>query len=246
MCTLTYRLTEQGYQLFFNRDEQRTRPQAIKPTIDGKLNSAYPIDPMGGGTWIAVHESGVTLALLNYYQAHVASSLKHFTSRGVIIPSLLAQPEHIHQQLLDMDLSIFQAFQLCLFDKQLSADKSKAGLAVKYIWDGKSLTFSSLSADSSLPITSSSVDYEMVYAFRKQQFEKIVEKGEASFKDYIKYHNDQTGMGKCSVKMSRKDAKTVSFTSITVDQTLTIGHKVNVDYVDYFLPQASRLSSVTL
>ena len=232
MCTLTYRLTAQGYELYFNRDEQRSRPQAIQPTVNTSLNAIYPIDPTGGGTWIAAQESGVTLALLNYYQAHKSPDSKNFTSRGVIIPHLLANIDSIHDQLTNMDLTVFQAFQLCVFDGDLSIGKEE--LATQYVWDGKGLTISSLSTSKSLPITSSGVDFEIVSEYRQQQFKKMITNVKATKNEYIAYHEHQGELGKCSVKMYREDAKTVSFTQITVDQFQPLGKKVNLEYTDHF------------
>jgi len=236
MCTLTYRLTEQGYQLFFNRDEQRTRPQAIQPTVNTLLNAIYPIDPSGGGTWIAAHQSGVSLALLNYYQAQIDPSLKSFTSRGVIIPHLLAHYEDIHKQLMGMDLSVFQAFQLCVFASDLSAQKGKQTQATQYVWDGRKLTYSTLAVESALPITSSGVDYPTVLAARQQQFNIMISE-QSTTSDYVAYHNHQGESGKCSVKMFRDDAHTVSFTQISVDQSKALGEKVSVEYVDHLLDE---------
>lgn len=244
MCTLTYRLSEQGYQLFFNRDEQRARPQAIAPIANDALNAVYPIDPTGGGTWIAVHQSGVSLALLNYYQAQIDPSLKNFTSRGVIIPRLLENVRQIHQQLITMDLSCFQAFQLCVFDGDLSSSKQHGG-AQQYIWDGKVLSHSPLTLDSSLPVTSSGVDFETVSAYRKQHFLNVINVQTASIDDYIQYHQHQGESGKCSVKMFRDDAKTVSFTHIEVNQGRVLGEKVKLDYIDYFTEQANEPLSLT-
>ena len=246
MCTLTYRLTEQGYQLFFNRDEQRTRPQAIQPTKNTLLKSAYPIDPTGGGTWIAVHESGVSLALLNYYQAQIDPSFKSFVSRGVIIPHLLSHIDDIHQQLLTMDLSVYQAFQLCVFNSDLSIQDNKREQAYQYIWDGQQLTFVTLSAETSLPITSSGVDFETVSAYRQQQFNHLISVKQATAADYVNYHQHQGESGKCSVKMYREDAKTVSFTQIEVNQEMSLGSKVNVEYVDYLTPLSDKVLSLTL
>ena len=236
MCTLTYRLTTQGYELFFNRDEQRTRPRALQPTVNSSLNAIYPIDPSGGGTWIATHQNGVSLALLNYYQAQVDPNTKNFTSRGVIIPHLLAHYKDIHKQLIEMDLSVFQAFQLCVFASDLSAQKGKQTEVTQYIWDGSKLTYSTLAAENALPITSSGVDYPIVLAARQQQFNLMISE-QSTTSDYITYHNHQGESGKCSVKMFRDDAHTVSFTQISVNQSKLLGEKVNVVYVDYLLDE---------
>lgn len=233
MCTLTYRLTEEGYQVFFNRDEQITRSQAISPEINALLKAAYPIDPTGGGTWIAVHENGTSLALLNYYQAQIDPSLKNFTSRGVIIPYLLTVIDDIQNELMKMDLSVFQAFQLCVFESNLSEKTKMESLASQYIWDGKKLTTSIISVCSSLPITSSGVDYETVSAYRKQQFNLMLGSGKGTADDFIAYHQQQGNSGKCSVKMCREDAQTVSLTQISVNQQLPLGAKISVSYLDY-------------
>jgi len=234
MCTLTYRLTDQGYQLFFNRDEQRTRPQAIPPTLYPHLHAIYPVDPAGGGTWIGAHEKGTCLALLNYYQAQIDPSLRQFTSRGEIIPTLLAHIDDIHGQLSKMDLTVFQAFQLCVFAHDLSAQVGHQQRVTLYVWDGKKLTYSLLSATTSLPITSSGVDYPMVLAARQQQFHHMIDE-QASREDFVAYHQSQVALGKCSVKMSRDDAHTVSFTQICVDQQQCLGEKVSVEYVDHLI-----------
>lgn len=245
MCTLTYRLTENGYQLFFNRDEQITRPHAIAPALNTALKSIYPIDPTGGGTWIAAHESGVSLALLNYYQAQIDSAKKIFTSRGVIIPHLLTCSENIHVELMKMDLTVFQAFKLCVFGHDLSMKSEKKEQAKEYIWDGKKLTYSILSAQNSLPITSSSVDYEFVYAYRKEIFKQMIITTKATSADYITYHQHQGESGKCSIKMARSDAQTVSFTQINVNQSELFGGKVKVEYVDYLNQHANESLSLT-
>lgn len=237
MCTLTYRLTSWGYQLFFNRDEQNTRPQALKPTLDRTLKSIYPIDPSGGGTWIAVHENGTSLALLNYYQAKGDVSVTTFTSRGAIIPALLSVVD-IHAHLRVMDFSAFQPFQLCIFDNKLSM---QSGDASQYVWDGKELHFSPICYLSSLPITSSSVDFEAVSAYRKQQYNQMMMKAHTNAMDFIHYHHE-AGVGAWSVKMQRKDAKTVSFTQITVKHHEQKDKKIEVEYRDHISQETSFLS----
>ena len=60
MCTLSWLTTEAGYSVFCNRDERKTRPVAVPPAILRTGGVAYiaPIDPEGGGSWIAVNEQG--------------------------------------------------------------------------------------------------------------------------------------------------------------------------------------------
>src|SRR5713226_3305855 len=67
MCTVTWIHDEEGYQLFFSRDEKGTRKQATSPRFaaqDG-IRFLAPVDGDFGGTWIGVNEFGVSTCLLN-------------------------------------------------------------------------------------------------------------------------------------------------------------------------------------
>ena len=99
MCTLTYLLTEHGYEIYFNRDEQRSRLLAIAPQFNPNLKAIYPIDANGQGTWLAVAQSGLCLALLNNYPAPATSVNKNSISRGQLILSLLASNDDVLTQL---------------------------------------------------------------------------------------------------------------------------------------------------
>src|SRR5262249_44773985 len=68
MCTLTVLPLEgDRTRLAFNRDELRTRPEALPPqwTHHGSRSAVHPIDPVSNGTWIAANDAGLALALLN-------------------------------------------------------------------------------------------------------------------------------------------------------------------------------------
>ncbi len=220
MCTLTYRLTDVGYELFFNRDEQLTREQALPPQVDSHLHAIYPIDPVGKGTWLAVHQSGISLALLNYYQAEKKSSVKIFKSRGEIILTLLNSTENVVEAFKAMLLTLYQPFQLCIFMPDLSLSSSKV---LFFQWDGERLT----ELQQTMPITSSSVDYPEVYQARKNNFEQMVTTESPSTEQLIKFHQSTQSSGKLSVQMSRRDAKTVSFSHICV------ANEIEFNYLDY-------------
>ena len=63
MCTVSWFHTELGYELFFNRDEQKSRPTALEPRRfkQNNIESLMPIDPLGGGSWIATNNRGSTV-----------------------------------------------------------------------------------------------------------------------------------------------------------------------------------------
>lgn len=220
MCTLTYRLTESGYELFFNRDEQRSRAQAIAPQIDTKRGAIYPVDPLGQGTWLGVHQSGLCLALLNYYQAEKKATSGEFKSRGEIILKLLSCKGSVIDNLKQLTLSNYQPFQLCVFPEGLTLTDKRLLLLQ---WDGCVLT----ERQQCLPITSSGVDYPQVYQARKDVFKRIVSVSKPTTDQLIQFHQHQLDEGKLSVKMYREDAQTVSFSHIVV------GKDIQFNYLDY-------------
>jgi len=58
MCTVSWFLTESGYELFFNRDERISRAQALPPQkkVVDSCHALSPIDTEAGGSWISVNE----------------------------------------------------------------------------------------------------------------------------------------------------------------------------------------------
>ena len=75
MCTVTWRTRADGYDLFFNRDEHRARSTAQGPQTHSRPGARViaPVDPDGGGTWLAANEHGLSHCLLNYYAADAAA-----------------------------------------------------------------------------------------------------------------------------------------------------------------------------
>src|SRR5262245_523965 len=68
MCTVTFIARREGYRLGMNRDEKLTRPAGLPPkkkNVNGRA-VLCPSEP-GGGTWIALNDSGACLALINWY-----------------------------------------------------------------------------------------------------------------------------------------------------------------------------------
>src|SRR5262249_11399645 len=67
MCTVTVVPTPGAVRLACNRDEQRTRPPALPPQVRrfGRRWAAFPVDPVGGGTWVAVNDTGLAMTVLN-------------------------------------------------------------------------------------------------------------------------------------------------------------------------------------
>jgi hypothetical protein len=90
MCTVTYLPHEEGYFLTSNRDEKSTRKKAIPPAIvDFPTGSLlYPKDADANGTWMALHERGEAIVLLNgAFEAHI-SEPPYAKSRGLVLLEL--------------------------------------------------------------------------------------------------------------------------------------------------------------
>jgi uncharacterized protein with NRDE domain len=229
MCTLTYLLNDDGYELFFNRDEQRSRALATPPKMHQKTNAIYPTDPQGQGTWIAVNKQGLSFALLNHYQGSFNDN-KEIVSRGQLILSLLelcGTGDEIIEKFEMMNLGVYQPFQLCIFPKNLSL---KNQVVYSFKWTGSKLYLS----DADLPITSSSVDFLEVSQKRKQRFNDIVDKESPLVQQHKDFHFSSEAISKQSVNMERKDAKTVSISHISVNDKIRFNYFDNVVMQEHF------------
>lgn len=207
MCTLTWQYRDGGYELLFNRDEQRQRAPALPPRYDATLAALYPIDPEGGGTWIALGAEGDSFCLLNYYQADQQGPAPSAPiSRGGIIPELLARgTDSVHQALRTLPLSRYRPFVLA----HLSPDFAASGEVRSYTWDGQELSI----AAAEPPLVSSAVMIDQVRRNRRAVYRDACQSGD----DLLSLHRSHwPEAGPTSVCMHRDDACTLSLSHIRV------------------------------
>src|SRR5215204_3069345 len=92
MCSLSWIRRRGTLIVVMNRDERRTRAAAHPPRRWPGTGSGFtaPVDGDAGGTWIAVKDSGVVLALLNHQLASGARALppSRRVSRGLLVTAL--------------------------------------------------------------------------------------------------------------------------------------------------------------
>lgn len=90
MCTVSLLARRQGYALAMNRDEKLARVAGRPPRLVARNGRKVvcPAEP-GGGTWIAVNDAGVTLALINWY-AVACSVPRNAVSRGEVVKTACA------------------------------------------------------------------------------------------------------------------------------------------------------------
>ena len=164
MCTAVVCSTAAGYVFAFNRDELLSRPPALPPSRHGDF--VAPIDPEGGGTWIASNRHGLTLAALNVYEAGKRDPLEPVRSRGLLITDLAEVTtlaalatrvrDHAH-------LAHTRPFHLLA----VAADQS----ALDARWDGEDLALT----PATLPLLriSAAFDQAAVITARNQEFDLL-------------------------------------------------------------------------
>ncbi len=216
MCTLTWLAQQGGYFVAFSRDERRSRAPGIGPRIFDRerVSAIAPIDGDAGGTWIAVNELGMTLALLNGYRFQVVNGLSadetdDWKSRGEL-PLLVcdvARVGEVGERLSGLALGRYRPFELVAFDA--------AGGARVASWTGTALLQRALQ-ESDRPLISSSFDDAGARAQRSVEFARLAGSS-ANEHDLERFHASHgPSRGAYSPCMHREDAQTVSFTRVRV------------------------------
>ena len=213
MCTVTWFIAEQKLQLWFNRDEQKTRSHAQAPEVvaNNAIKAIYPIDPDGGGTWMSVNNAGIIVCLLNNYRAAAQNDANRtqWTSRGKLVQQLATLTSHqaIASAISSQDMAQYRAFHLMV----LSLDQQ-----IFFNWDGRHLTTNKAPAYYS----SSSFDTANVLAGREKQYQAYVQSnGYQSVATALDFHRSHLPQKSAySVCMHRDDANSTSLSHLTVTQ----------------------------
>ncbi len=128
MCTVIF--IPGNNEVFFSslRDESPKRPSAAKPAIS-ELNGVSflsPKDPMAGGTWVGVNNTGNVIVLLNGgFENHQRKNY-YRKSRGIIVSELLVSEMPVVEWNL-IDLENIEPFTLIVWsDNNL----------FQLVWDG--------------------------------------------------------------------------------------------------------------
>ena len=126
------------FRLVANRDEQRSRPGALPPrlTRHERLDVLAPVDPLGGGTWIAASSAGLVFVLLNEYSPAASADRAGLRSRGLVIPTLVGSESlgAVQERASNLDPESFLPFRLLVIDRHH---------LVEVVADGRTLTFGS-------------------------------------------------------------------------------------------------------
>ncbi|HEY1189289.1 MAG TPA: NRDE family protein [Gemmata sp.] len=219
MCTLTVVPCGPGaLRLAFNRDEQRTRAPGAPPQLrrSGSRSAVWPTDPASGGTWLAVNDAGLVLAVLNVNPTHPPGARRRMQSRGAIVPMLLGEESPAAVlAVVDraLDFPLFAPFRLVLVGQGVVADVR---------WDGyEPMTMSRLVGGAPRMFTSSGLGDARVEDVRRELFEELFAGAPETWDAaQVAFHCHRwPGREHLSVNMSREDARTVSHSVIDVSPT---------------------------
>jgi hypothetical protein len=207
---MTWFTTEDGYELFFNRDERLSRSRAESPAQQSSAGIHYisPTDADAGGTWIAVNEYGVTVCLLNHYQFEQIATYKDWVSRGEVVRAFSTTIElsAAIEQFENLVLEDYRAFRMFLIDK--------LGNNILCVWDGHT---GRIERNVTTPKSSSSVDAKHVKQTRNDFFTELNLLQSKNTQDYLNFHASHLpNCSQESVCMHRNDAKTVSLSHVKV------------------------------
>jgi hypothetical protein len=216
MCTVTVVPHAAGVRLLCNRDERRSRREALRPRVHdlGGMRAVFPVDPEGGGTWVGCNSGGLAVALLNAHPAGRPDTLPPSRSRGLIVRALLGRTSlsEALSEVDGVDPEAFGAFRLViLYGRRVAIVSSDAVSLTRRASD---------IVEAPLLFTSSSLGDSLVALPRRRLFQRLVLRaGDTGWlAGQARFHDHQwPARPALSVRMERPDALTVSRT--TVDLT---------------------------
>jgi len=201
-------------RLVSNRDEEHTRPAAEAPQAhhDRAPAMVFPRDPVGGGTWIGANDRGLIATLLNGNPPfdHRPPQPR---SRGELVRSLLScsDLDDCERALASVDWARYPACRLVV---------SAAEGARSWWWDSRELASEQHPADAWLFFTSSGLGDELVAVPRRALWDEWFTPGEHPFVRQDLFHRHRwPERGELSVNMQRADARTVSCTTVSVEDS---------------------------
>jgi len=214
MCTVTVVPARETIRLACNRDELRSRAAALPPRVRqfGPRRAVLPVDPTSGGTWVAVNDAGLALALLNVNSKNCpAATLAAPMSRGNIIPALLHAdtPLLAAFSALTLDPSQYAPFRLVLVSRREAVEVHSDGTRIRLVWR--------LGLTSAQLFTSSGLGDQAVEGPRRQLFGEYFDRpgDRLALQDAFHRHRwpDRPHLSVC---MERQDARTVSHTLVSL------------------------------
>ncbi len=209
MCTVTFIPLNDRILFTSNRDEQTLRETAALPeTVDfssGKI--LFPKDGRAGGTWIALHNNGNAMVLLNGAFRRHKHEPPYRKSRGLIF-----------LEIFDGDMPVTEFEQIDLFNiEPFTLVIWQHSALFEARWDGAQKYLTPLPADQPRIWSSATLYDEDVSALRRDWFSKWLHATKYKTAERIRLFHEFGGNGddSISIRMNRSGIlQTVSITGI--------------------------------
>lgn len=219
MCTVTFLPFKDRVLITSNRDEQKLRAPAAMPEAvefaTGKI--LFPKDGQAGGTWVALHQNGNAMVLLNGAFVRHAHRPPYRKSRGIIFLDIFDHTDPA-SAFDAIDLDNIEPFTIVIWQQ---------GQLWEAKWDGKDKYILPKSADK--PRIWSSVtlyDTEVIEKRKQWFYEWLSENKQPTAEDVRQFHEfGGEGDERIDLRMNR-DGKllTVSITGIELTPKKGIMH----------------------
>jgi uncharacterized protein with NRDE domain len=209
MCTVSWLHRPDGYTLLCNRDELKTRSAATPPAVGERDGVRYvaPLDGEHGGSWVAVNEYGVALALLN----GKAGKKPALRSRGLLVLDWIGARSgaEVCERFEEAELGAYAAFQMAVLEP------GKAARILR--WEGGKKQAME-NGEPSMPLTSSSYDGPGAQVHRRLEFRRLLDQTQKVDERLLHlFHlSHAKAPGPLTACMHREDAETVSFSTVAV------------------------------
>jgi len=210
VCTCSWLIRPTGFELFFNRDEARTRGEASGPEPGERDGVRYlaPRDADAGGTWIGVNEHGLALCLLNAWHLGGPRPAGEYRSRGLLVRELLVERSvtSVREALRRVEVVRYRGFSLAAF--------ATGAPPVRFDWDGERLE----EREARQPLSSSSFDAAGAEEARGKLLASLGQEGARDRAQLLAFHRSHAPeRGPLSPCMHRPDARTVSSSHLVVE-----------------------------
>lgn len=213
MCTVSFIPGDKKIFITHNRDEKSARSKAILPNeyvIKGhKL--IFPRDSHAGGTWIALHENGNALVLLNGAFVKHVHTPPYRKSRGLAFLDVAASHD-MFESYKDLDLRNIEPFTLIMWNE---------GVLSECRWDGLVKHITHPDPKQSHSWSSATLYADNIILKRKKWFSDWLKKHPApGMQDIIQFHlSGGEGDQHNDLRMNRNGKMlTVSVTALQIGE----------------------------
>ena len=240
MCTVTYIPNGDSFFLTSNRDEKKARLKAVQPQwyqfASGKM--MFPKDGNAGGTWMALHENGNAMVLLNGgFQNHLHLP-PYRKSRGQIFLDVFDHPNPL-AAFKQIELYKIEPFTLVIRLQQQLCEVR---------WDGSEKTVSEIDPLQSHIWSSVTLYTDEIVQKRKEWFNAFISnKTELNANNILNFHRFAgDGDSANDVLMNRNNELfTVSITLLHQQNKISKLHYYDLLTNETFTEQADHSIPVT-